>query len=782
MHALWTPLKKNNVILLLILLIAVLVRFVGIGWDLPSAYNVDGYYVIDQVRLAFQEQDFTAYDFKYPGLYTYVLALGYRIYYFFGSLLGIFRTPSDVGEIEIWLLGRFITAFFGVGTVLLLYLIGKSMYSRKVGLISSLFLCFTFSHVGLSRQIRPDAPMAFFIMLSFLFVYSIYEEGKLRHYLLAALFAGFSIATKWTGAVLIVPIFLAHLLGGLQRKKGAAGILLDRKLLILFLFLLLGFFLAAPRGLLNFPLVYRGAMKWIRIPKFTSIQPGQVNSWIYYLTRSLNYGMSLPLELLSLTGIAYCIYRHSKKDILLISFPLAFFLILGSYVGHGGHYIFPMVPFLIIAAVLFLTKISSKIFSSERKQNLLLTSLTLAMILIPTIRVTNYAYLTTQKGTGLEAKEWIWENIPAGSRIAREDYSPYISTERYRSRKVGRVGIFPLEWYRERKFDYIIISSFMYQRYFTSGDIWMGEELRHRLSRKQNYINLDESCELVKEFRPPGLYPYHSPYNPDPVIKIYRIDYQHPHRKFPENFVQYRQTINLRKVNKEWRLTSRIYPGNLVNQDEPIRNPCVKLVNSEGRQIAKLVVQEGRITGKHSSKIMENSLLLSSLPRNYRLYLGYEICYDPNKDKHPGSPFREYNLNPDRGFRYPRGNWTIDFIYQKIPQTHFAEYGQMVGLFRSKGKTLLWSRISGGELTAGNDYVVDPYVRIVDLKGREIAKLIIYEGKVGSIGSVWGPKENLINLSRLPSEYRIYTGYQFYYDASHKEKAGGPLEVEILTE
>ena len=782
MHALWTPHKKNNVILLLILLIAVLVRFVGIDWDLPCAYNVDGYYVIDQVRLAFEKQDLTWYDFKYPGLYTYILALGYRIYYFFGSLLGTFRTPGDVGEIEIWLLGRFITAFFGVGTVLLLYLIGKSMYSRKVGLISSLFLCFTSFHVGLSRQIRPDAPMAFFIMLSFLFVYLIYEEGKLKHYSLAAIFAGFSIATKWTGAVLVLPIFLAHLLGGLKRKKGAVGILLNRKLLILFLFIILGFFLAAPRGLLNFSLLYRRGMRLIGSAKFTSIQSGQVNSWIYYLTRSLNYGMSLPLELLSFAGIAYCIYRHSKKDILLISFPLAFFLIQGSYVGHGGHYIFPMVPFLVIAAALFLTEISSKVFSSERKQNLVLISLALTMILIPTIRVTNYAYLTTQKGTGLEAKEWIWENIPAGSKIAREDYCPYISTERYRSRKVGRVGWFPLQWYQQRKFDYIIISSLMYHRYFTSGDIWMGEELRRRRSRKQNYINLDESCELVKEFRPSGLYPYQSPYNPDPVIKIYRIDYRHPYRKFPTNFVQYRQIVNLTKVNEGWRLTSRIYPGDLVKENEPVRNPYVKLVDSRDRQIAKLAVQEGRIPGEGLSRVKESSLVLSSLPRNYKLYLGYEICYDFNEDKHPGSPFREYNLNLGRRFRYPGKNWTIDFIYQKIPQTHFAEYRQMVALFRSKEKTLLWSKISGGELITGDDYVVDPYAGVLDPEGTEMAKLLIYQGKVGSFGSVLGPKEKSINLSSLPSEYRVYIGYRFYYDASHKKKAGGPLEIEILTE
>ena len=722
------------------------------------------------------------HDFKYPGLYTYVLALGYRIYYFSGSLLGTFRTPGDVGEIEIWLLGRFITAFFGVGTVLLLYLIGKSMYSRKVGLISSLFLCFTFSHVVLSRQIRPDAPMAFFIMLSFLFVYSIYEEGKLKHYLLAAIFAGFSIATKWTGAVLIVPIFLAHLLGGLKRKKGAATILLDRKLLILFLFIILGFFLAAPRGLLNFPLLYGRLMRYIGSAKFTSIQPGQVNSWIYYLTRSLNYGMSLPLELLSLTGIAYCIYRHSKKDILLISFPLVFFLIQGSYAGHGGHYIFPMVPFLVIAAALFLTEISSNIFPWKRKQNLLLISLSLVMILIPAIRVTNYTYLTTQKGTRLQAKEWIRENIPAGSRIAREDYCPYISIERYRPRKVGRVGWFPLEWYRERKFDYIIISSFMYHRYFTTGNIWMWYELRHRRSRKKNYINLDESCELVKESRPHGLYPYISPYNPHPVIKIYRIDYQHPYRKFPANFVQYRQIVKLTKVNRGWRLTSQIEPGNLANQNDLIRNPYVKLVDSRGQQIAKLVVQKGRVTGESLSRVKENSLFLSSLPKNYKLYLGYEICYDLSKDKHPGSPFREYNLNLGRRFRYPGKNWTIDFIYQKIPKTHFAEYGQMVALFRSKEKILLWSKISGGELITGDDYVVDPYAGVLDPEGTEMAKLLIYQGKVGSFGSVLGPKEKSINLSSLPPEYKIEIGYRFYYDASHKEKAGGPLEIELLTE
>ena len=273
---------------------------------------------------------------------------------------------------------------------------------------------------------------------------------------------------------------------------------------------------------------------------------------------------------------------------------------------------------------------------------------------------------------------------------------------------------------------------------------------------------------------------------PKPVIKIYRIDYDYAYTEaFPENFDQYHQLISTKQVDEGWIISSEVLPGKLVVEAEYVKNPYVRLIHSELLEIAKLTVYQGRISEETSASILkENSLLLTQLPAFYRIYIGYECSYGSGEAER--SYFKEFDLDLGMGLNYFREDYTVEFIYKKVPPVHFAEYGQMVALFNSKKKSVLWSRIFGGELTSGDDYVLDPYVRIVDSEGKEMVRLLVYQGEVGSKGSVPGPgwvpgsRENsVILLPPLPPKYRIYIGYQSYYDASHREEAGGPLEIEI---
>lgn len=272
---------------------------------------------------------------------------------------------------------------------------------------------------------------------------------------------------------------------------------------------------------------------------------------------------------------------------------------------------------------------------------------------------------------------------------------------------------------------------------------------------------------------------------PNPIIKIYRIDYSYPLTKgFPENFDQYHQLISVKQVGEGWIISSEVLPGKLVIEGEYAKNPYVRLIHSELLEIAKLTVYRGRIGEEKSASILkENSLLLTQLPSSYKIYIGYESSYGSGEAER--SYFKEFDLDLGMGLNYGREDYTVEFIYKKVPPEHFAEYGQMVALFNSKKKSVLWSRIFGGELTSGDDYVLDPYVKIVDSEGKEMVRLLVYQGEVGSKGSVsgsgWvpGPRENSVILPPLPPKYRIYIGYQSYYDASHREEAGGPLEIEI---
>ena len=509
-------LNRDVIIVCLILLAALLVRVIGLNWYLPDTYELDEYYTI-RISLRFLRYGtFNPGSFMWPSLYFYIQAIGYGLYYLWQLLLQSVSSLGDLTQTEIFIVGRSTTVLYGVGTVLLVYFIGQRMYSKKVGVLSSLFLAFTLLHVKYSRIIRPDVPMTFFITLSFLCLYLIFERGKVRDYILATVFAGFSIATKYTGVILIIPIFLAHFFRGLKEKKTLFSIFFSKKILLILLFIVGGFFIAFPYGFSRFSSLLHTIRSWLEgLNNVTANNQGDMSSWIYYIVRALNYGMGQPLEIFSLAAVIYAIWRHTKKDILLISFPLAYYLIMGSFLRHFDRYILPVVPFLVIAAAMFLVEIVSRVSFFKLRKNLSIVVLTLSIALFPSVQVIRYVDLMTEEGTGLQAKEWILENIPRDKRIIYETYSPPIP--RHSKKDVGKVGFNSLDQYKKGGYDYIIINSFSYERY-----------LNTRLERfqyiKRNYEEIEAKCELVKQFDPPPF----SPANPNPTIKIYRIKYETP--------------------------------------------------------------------------------------------------------------------------------------------------------------------------------------------------------------------------------------------------------------
>ena len=520
-HRLSALMNKNMIILFLILLAALLVRLIGLGWYLPHTYELDEYYTIEKTFNILGQGSLDTRSFMWPPLNFYIQAAGYRLYHLWRVLTESVQSLSpqslsSLNKTEIFLVGRFTTVLYGLGTVILVYVIGQRMYSRKVGLLASLFLAFTLLHVRYSRLIRPDVPMTFFITLSFLCIYLIYERGKIRDYILATLFTGFSIATKYTGALLIVPVFLTHFFRGLKERKSLFSIFFNKKVLLIVLFIVGGFFIATPYGFVNYRYLFstmRGMLRGLN--QATANNQGEISSWLYYIIDALNKGMGQPLQIFSLAAVIFAIFRHRKRDILLISFPLTYYLVMGAFLRHFDRYILPVVPFLVIAAAMFLVEMASKISHLKARQNLAILGLTLAVILFPAVRVIRYVDLMTQQGTGLQAKEWIEDNIPRGKSVVYEIYSPPLSG--YIERDVDKVGLYSLDYYKRERIDYIIINNF-------SSDRYLNTRLERFEGIKLNYQEIEAECELVKQFDPPPF----SPANPNPVIKIYKIKYEHP--------------------------------------------------------------------------------------------------------------------------------------------------------------------------------------------------------------------------------------------------------------
>ena len=168
--------NRESILIGIILLIALSVRVWGVNYDLPYIYHPDepGYITISQN--IFKTGDLNPHFFNYPSLFFYINALAYIPYYLLGKLMGIFHTPNDIlppisltmGVTQAQmpttvLLGRVITICFGVGTVGLVYLVGKQITGRTaVGALASLMVAISPTNVWHSRLITPDTFVTFF--------------------------------------------------------------------------------------------------------------------------------------------------------------------------------------------------------------------------------------------------------------------------------------------------------------------------------------------------------------------------------------------------------------------------------------------------------------------------------------------------------------------------------------------------------------------------------------------------------------------------------------------
>ena len=98
---------------------------------------------------------------------------------------------------------RLLVAVLGVATIGVVYLLGRVLYGRRIGLVAALLLAVMPYHVGVSRQVLLDVPLTFMATTSLYFLARYCRDGGLRTLLTAAAVLGGAVLTKETAIVLV---------------------------------------------------------------------------------------------------------------------------------------------------------------------------------------------------------------------------------------------------------------------------------------------------------------------------------------------------------------------------------------------------------------------------------------------------------------------------------------------------------------------------------------------------------------------------------------------------
>lgn len=539
----------------MILLMALGVRVWGIGFGLPYLYHYDEHFYVN-TALKLGNGILANPPYAPTGLAN-ILFVEYAGYFVFGKIFGLFSSANEFEAIfrsdpsTFYLLARATSAILGVITVAVIYKLGKLTSSLAVGLIAAAFLSVSFLHVRDSHYAVPDVAMTSFIMIAVTLAAVGMHRNERKYLYLSAVSGGLAIAMKWTALPVALVIAWASLWTEVDERRTFLARLWSRPLFVSVILFILGFAVGTPQMLIEPTPFIRHAFGQLHADQDGGFEIWQVDTlsgWLFY-GKTLLYGMGLPLLTVGLIGMMRQLFKFlrtaNKSSILLLLFPLIYYLLMGSTRHYFARYAIPLIPFLALFAA---EALAATAVWLKHRQPRLARSLAAVLILFamvqPFVQSIRHNILLTREDTRTLAKKWVESNILTGAKIAVDwqTYGPPLSTTDktvphsnrvFDVTHLGGTGLadHPLNWYQQQGFDYLITSSFIY-------DIPLVFEEENE-KRQAFYKSLDQNLELVQEIRPnytdrtpPFIFdeiygPAISLWTrdrPGPVLKVYKVD------------------------------------------------------------------------------------------------------------------------------------------------------------------------------------------------------------------------------------------------------------------
>lgn len=241
-----------------ILALAAWLRIDGVGFGLPALNDPDEPLFMMKAYDMLARGSPDPQWFGHPGTITlYSLALVMVAVAAFGLLSGRFADMADFAAAVhvdpgiVFLPARLFIVANGVACVWLVYLIARRLWGERAGCAAALVLAVNAVHIAWSQVIRTDVQASVFMLLCLLQSIAILREGRLRHYVLAGIFAGLACATKWPAAV----VGLSPLCAALYRVAKLGD---DRRMLLVIAGVpALTLFAVSPFLLLSYDIVLR---------------------------------------------------------------------------------------------------------------------------------------------------------------------------------------------------------------------------------------------------------------------------------------------------------------------------------------------------------------------------------------------------------------------------------------------------------------------------------------------------------------------------------------------
>jgi len=412
--------------LVLIIFLGAIFRFYGLNWDQSQHFHPDERMITmvankihlptttEEIQAVFTPQSsLNPQFFAYGSFPIYLLKIA-------GSFFGLL--DSSFGSYDgLNLVGRWLSALFDLGTLVIIFIIGKQLFNKTVGLLGAFFYSAAVLPIQLSHFYAVDTPLTFFIMATLLVAILIQKQFTWEKILILGIFFGLALATKTSALVLLIPVVLTLFCKLKFSQKFFISLFLT------FTFCILTFLIVEPFALIDFPNFLQQTMAQQQMTKsawtfpYTLQYVGKV-PYFYEIKNIFFWGLGPLLTALAFVGTVFAIFKtfrptFNSKFLIINSFVIAYFLVTGSFAIGFMRYMLPLYPLLCLFAAYFVYIFLR--FGEAKRQGSVLQVLILSLVLIWPL---SFLSIYSQPNTRNQATSWILKNIPQGSSLAIEHW------------------------------------------------------------------------------------------------------------------------------------------------------------------------------------------------------------------------------------------------------------------------------------------------------------------------------------------------------------------------
>ena len=332
--------------------------------------------------------------------------------------------------------GRYANVVFGLGTIVLVFVLGRIAYGRRAGAIAALLLALMPYDVIVTRQVLLDGPMTFFATAALVCLALLAQTSNGRWLVAAGACLGIAALTKETAIILVMSVFLflalvprfwrpvRYVAGGLAAAVGLAFM---------------------------YPLVTAlsggGSKGQSYLVWQLSRRPN--HDFAFYLT-DVPATMGVLVIVAAVVGLVLLRHRSSWRETLLLAWIVVPFVFFEVWPVKGFPYLLVVTPALVVLAA---RALAALIDLEPRTLLSVVGGVVATVVVAGSLLVPSYRAVAEPSSSGLagaggapggrEAGLWVAQNVPADARMMSLGPSMGNVVQYYSGRRVDGLSVSP---------------------------------------------------------------------------------------------------------------------------------------------------------------------------------------------------------------------------------------------------------------------------------------------------------------------------------------------------